>query len=329
MNGVDLARAAVLLYAKIHPGVSLDQRCQQFTGYYTQWAKQGNEFGIHTYESAHAAALDSVIFSTDINSPNVVPGDFAFWKIADAWHVAQVVGRDRKDRNRVLGTYATDHGDTVMVIGNHVKVSHLDSYPAVFYGYSHTDGKNPAMPLDAWDIQASTVSSDDVKVLAAYLNSRAPALGLPTTNANIDGQQGSRYWKLLQSAAHVDGSYPTSQYVIDGKPGPKTYALEVAYVAIAHAWAKPPVVVPPPVTPPPVVTPPTTTPPPVVTPPPVEPPVTPPPVDPPVVTPPPVEPPPVVVPPVKPSGKPEWLAVLAAAVVSGVLGLFAWLTGPH
>ena len=54
---LDLANKALDTWNRVHPGESLDQQCQRFTGYYTQWAYQGNENNIKGYASAKLAAL--------------------------------------------------------------------------------------------------------------------------------------------------------------------------------------------------------------------------------------------------------------------------------
>lgn len=97
----------------------------------------------------------------------------------------------------------------------------------------------------------SGLTSDQVKVLSAYLNGRAASVGKPKTSAVYDGDPGKVYWTLVQAIGHADGLYPTPQYGIDGAPGPKTLELEQHYYAVATTPATPP---PPPVTDPPVQT---------------------------------------------------------------------------
>lgn len=140
MNALTLMQRALALWEQVHPGESLDQMCQRFSGYYVQWAYQGNEAGITVYGSAKAAALASKIESGGINSAPV--GSFIYWQVGTYWHVGNVVGYDGK---RALVCYATTKGDTVKALSHGVKISHADTYPATFYGWSWTNGKNPRM----------------------------------------------------------------------------------------------------------------------------------------------------------------------------------------
>lgn len=79
----------------------------------------------------------------------------------------------------------------------------------------------------------STLTVDQVKLVAAYLDSRAWPLNLPASTASANGIQGPRYWELLQAAGAADGLYPQPAYKINGIPGPKTYSLEAHYLGVA------------------------------------------------------------------------------------------------
>lgn len=141
LNTLELTKKAIILWTRAHPGEILDQMCQRFTGYYTQWAYQGNESGITVYGSAKLAALDSVIVGHDLEDAE--PGSFMYWELGKFWHVGLCLGRDTD--GRVLVAYNTTKGDTVLNLGWGVKVSHAVTYPAKFYGWSWTNGKNPRM----------------------------------------------------------------------------------------------------------------------------------------------------------------------------------------
>ena len=90
---------------------------------------------------------------------------------------------------------------------------------------------------------ATTMTKEQVKLIATYLNTRG--LG-KTTTSNIDGIPGSVYWTLIQLAGQKDGLYPAANYKVDGKPGAKTYELEKHYLERITV-PTPPIVVAPPV----------------------------------------------------------------------------------
>lgn len=76
------------------------------------------------------------------------------------------------------------------------------------------------------------LTTDEVKRVATYLNARG--LGETTTASTtginvIPGQNSSNYYKEVQTAGRADGLYPAPAYVINGIPGPKTYAVELHY----------------------------------------------------------------------------------------------------
>lgn len=219
MDALALMRAALGLWQRVHPGESLDQMCQRFSGYYVQWAYQGNE-NIRVYGSAKAAALASKMESGGINSAPV--GSFIYWSIGKDWHIGNVIGHDN---GRALVCYATRGGDTVLALSHGVKVSHADTYsPSTFYGWSWTNGTNPRMQgITAWGM-APARPLDDVRRVAVYLNGRN--LG-KTSSAVIDGVPGANLYWMIQKAGTIDRVYNGE---IDGKTGPRTEAAFDHYI---------------------------------------------------------------------------------------------------
>lgn len=144
MNGLELTQRAVDLFRSIYGNKSTKGLCQKFDGYYWQWAWQGNENGIQIYGSAKLAADASAMFTTDINSPDIEPGDLLYWHYVDSkgnnyGHVCTAVGRDGA---RVLVSNTATTGDAYKALTNDVKISHADTINLKFRGASHTNGKN-------------------------------------------------------------------------------------------------------------------------------------------------------------------------------------------
>ncbi len=158
-SSIDVAKTAVALWRGNHGDESLDQQCQRFDGYYWQWAWAGTERGIVTYDTATAAADASRMYSTRINESGVQPGDLANWYWNPAGHVGTVVGKD--GNGRVLVAHTSSKGDTLLTLGNNVKVSHADTIGLTFRGYSRTNGANAQRTgLTAWPIP-EPASSDN------------------------------------------------------------------------------------------------------------------------------------------------------------------------
>lgn len=147
-NALDVARDAVAKWRTIHGNESLYNQCQRYDGYYWQWAWAGSEHGIVTYSSAAAAANASAMYTTDVNAAGVGPGNLIYWDWGQYGHVGTVIGRDG---GRTLCTHTATRGDTVMSLGNHVKVSHADSLGFPVRGVSPTNGKNrPRTGMDPY-----------------------------------------------------------------------------------------------------------------------------------------------------------------------------------
>jgi hypothetical protein len=157
-----------------------------------------------------------------------------------------------------------------------------------FNGYTFTYTGTPC-----WDQAAieHNLTVDEVKRVAAYLNGRA--LGETTTasqtgiNVRPGSDESNYYWEV-QRAGKLDGVYPAGD-LLNGIPGPATYAAELHYRDLTAPAATPvvpptpvaapapvaiapaPVAAPDPVTAPAPATPgPSTTPPPASTPAPVQ-----------------------------------------------------------
>lgn len=143
MNALDLVKAAVAEWRKNRGDQSTYLRCQHFDGWYVQWAYEGftasAEKSIVVYPSAAAAARESAIFTKDVNSADIEPGDLIYWNWGQYGHVGTVVGRDGA---RVLVSHTSNAGDEVLALGNHVRVSHADTVNLNVYGVSHTNGRN-------------------------------------------------------------------------------------------------------------------------------------------------------------------------------------------
>lgn len=161
-NTLEVTEQAVALWRSLHGNESLDQQCQQFDGYYWQWAWAGSEKGIISYPTATAAANASVMYSRDINEPGVQPGDLANWWWNPEGHVGTVIGFDR---GRVLVSHTSSKGDTVVRFSNNVKISHADTINLSFRGYSATNGSNSRRTgLTPWpdeDPKPATVAEEE------------------------------------------------------------------------------------------------------------------------------------------------------------------------
>jgi len=158
--------------------------------------------------------------------------DGLFWSYAHSNSIPPVaVGQRIETKQLVYASGALGLGIT----GPHLHVA---------VGTSPSIGVATRDPMQYLNQLGATMTPAQVKLIAAYLNARA--LG-KTTTATKDGIPGTLYWTLIQMAGQKDGLYPSPAYTIDGKPGPKTYALEKHYLTLATPAAPtpPPVVVPP------------------------------------------------------------------------------------
>lgn len=182
-DGLQLTQRAVDLFRSIYGGKSTKGLCQQFDGYYWQWAYQGNEDGIVVYGSAKLAADASVMFTTSINDPSIQPGDLLYWHYVDGkgnnyGHVCTVVGRD--DAGRVLVSNTATTGDAYKTLTNDVKISRADTLNLTFRGASHTNGRNRQRTgVTAWPQAALTPTQRQVR---AGVQARR-RIGAPSTSA--------------------------------------------------------------------------------------------------------------------------------------------------
>ena len=152
MNGLEYAQKMVSLWRSVRGDQTTHNWCQSFEGYYGQWAYQGNEDGIVVYYNAVLAADNSIMFTTDVNSRDIQPGDQLFWWYASDGHVCTAVGRD--ELGRVLVTNTANVGDVVVNLGNNVSITHADSLGLPFRGASRTNGRNRSRPgIVSWPVQ--------------------------------------------------------------------------------------------------------------------------------------------------------------------------------
>jgi len=171
LNALDLEKNALTLWNKNHPGESLDQQCQRYTGYYTSWENAGSEAEIIVYPTATAAMQASTLQKGNINDAPV--GSYLWWNNN---HNGLVIGHDQ---NRAIVVYATRHGDTIQELGNGVKSSHADTYPlGVYQGYSLTNGGNVKLqPLSPWNMAYPAPPAPPTNPLKELLNTTAKLTG--------------------------------------------------------------------------------------------------------------------------------------------------------
>lgn len=176
-TALSVVQRSLVLWHSVHGDESLDQQCQRQAGYYFLWALLNTEAGIVGYTTAKLAALASPIAGHDINSAPV--GAWLYWSIGTDWHVGNVVGHDG---GRVLVAFATTKGDTVLSLGYGVKVAHADTYPATFYGWSYTNGRNVRAD-GLTDYQNAPLTPTQRQAVALGANAR---VGSPSATAAID-----------------------------------------------------------------------------------------------------------------------------------------------
>lgn len=175
-NALDIAKKAVALWRSVHGTESLYLQCQRFSGYYEQWAYQGNETGIRTYMTATAAGNASRMYETkNINSASVKPGDQVFWHWQHEGHVATVLGR--QNGRTVVSHTGAGGSDRIQQLGNGVLVSHADTINLPFRGISRTNGANRQRTgMTAWPNvkkPATTTSSEDNEMIFIRKNKQA------------------------------------------------------------------------------------------------------------------------------------------------------------
>lgn len=187
-----------------------DQWCQAFV--WNVCAKFGTAKS--TYASAITAYHHSSIASK--NASTAPAGAIHYWSIGTYGHVAVGLGGERV----LMGSKNIDEK-----WGNNAGVTTVSRYTArtgaKYLGWSRTNGVN-SVSIAA----ATSTRVQQVKALAKWLNTQK--LGKKTT-AQSDGIPGAVYWWLVQAAGRKAGLYP-SPYLIDGKPGAKTYAAEKALI---------------------------------------------------------------------------------------------------
>lgn len=152
MNGLQLAERTVARWRGNRGDQTLLGACQWFV-WYMVWTFTGlAEHLVRAYPTALIAGANGTLHrGGSINSAPV--GSLVYWTIAGepAGHVGLIIGTDRAN-GRKLVVYSTQRGDTVRSLSNGVKVSHADSYPGGYVGWSPTDGSNPRLTITSWDI---------------------------------------------------------------------------------------------------------------------------------------------------------------------------------
>lgn len=141
-DGLELIRAAVDLWVREHGGESLYEQCQRADGFYEQWAWYGgqNSRQPQAYTTAENARKSGRKISSEVNAKGLTVGNRAYSKYGSQGHVMAFVGYDG---GRVLVGNTANTGDTVFDLGNHWKVSHLDTVNLPFLQWNESDGTNP------------------------------------------------------------------------------------------------------------------------------------------------------------------------------------------
>lgn len=107
-----------------------------------------------SFPSAKAARLNSKIVSRDRTKAQ--PGDVGFWDKTENEHDLIALGND-------LWIGATVLGDTVLDLGNGIKVIHGSTYPATFLGYTERVGNNPPARVAEYKIAKPGTTPAGVK----------------------------------------------------------------------------------------------------------------------------------------------------------------------
>lgn len=144
MNGLEFAKKVAKLWQAVHPGESAYYQCERISGYYGQWAYQGNENGIKTYGDAWKSGNASTFFISgphgDRNSSEIKAGDEVFFDIGEFDDVVSVIGRSSSGRVLVMST--SKSGTVVQDLGNHIRIVYLDSIAFNLRGISRAHGAN-------------------------------------------------------------------------------------------------------------------------------------------------------------------------------------------
>lgn len=204
-------------------------------------------FRFNGHKRSYLTALSAYRSSRIVSkNPALAPiGAFHFWELdgVPAGHVGQDMTGGGRQVFMAAGTLAVllgAFGLGFVSVGDYTRRKKGSRY----LGWSTSYGTQPARKADdtgkhpAITLAGVTKKETDaakVKRIARYLNKRR--LGR-VTSAERDGRRmdpgktSSNYWWLIQTAAWRDGRYGRG-YLRDGKPGPKTRALEVHYSKIA------------------------------------------------------------------------------------------------
>lgn len=211
---LDLDNEAMRLWQQNHGTESLDQQCERWTGYYEQWAGQGNE-KINGYASARAAYGASAIYTRDLSQVQL--GDILFFDAAPYDHVTRVVGFDG---GRPIHGMASKLGDTLLQFPAAVKYSHADTYPHPFKGAAKSHDHNPVIQLAAWSPAPASAPASTGGGVTWGPNDRLRL---------VNSGKGYQYWEPVgplaaDIMAHLvaRGRIDVKNFVADGNPGPAT-----------------------------------------------------------------------------------------------------------
>lgn len=174
-TGHDVARKAVQLWQREHPGKSLADQCQRYAGYYCLWSGFETEGGIAGYGSAIEAYRASKIESKDpMTAP---PGAMHYFDIGKYGHIGFALGSG-------LMAHTSALGDTIENLGSHVKISTVKSYPYKYLGWSKANGTKPSLVGKLSDANKQPLAPNQRRtknyVVAgrAYANLRDDAIAL-------------------------------------------------------------------------------------------------------------------------------------------------------
>jgi hypothetical protein len=199
----------------------------------------------HSYDSAFLAYKASSIEST--LAKEAPTGAFHFWQLDTVWHVGQGLTPGGRFIFMATGRLTAKVDTWAPALG----IMSVKAYPGEYRGWALKDGDQPSRPADdlgrtrtqrRHSTEEGAMAVHDsgarkVRRIARYLNARH--LGLTTaaseTGHRMDkGTSSSNYWRLIQRAGHKDGLYGPES-VINGIPGPRSYAAEDHYAAVAPA----------------------------------------------------------------------------------------------
>lgn len=151
MNGLQLIEAAVARWIDGEGTRSTYGLCQQFDGWYVSRVQQPPG-ALIAYPSAKRAYQASDIFTRNVNSSLIEPGDSLYYDYGVYGHVITAIGRDLRT-GRVLASQTANKGTVIRRLRRNVKIVYADSIGLPFLGASHRNGRNPRRAgITAWNI---------------------------------------------------------------------------------------------------------------------------------------------------------------------------------